>query len=412
MIREELFIMSEEIKNEALTSEETSEVSKSKAKREARVAEVKAEKTKKSFDKVLSVVVGIIIAAIVIGAIGMGIYTSTTSTETVVDSDFSAGLTAEGFIEGANLSKVADLNLQNLVISFADVEYTDENVENDMASIASNLAYYDDNSELTVKDGDTINLDYVGSIDGVPFDGGNTNGNGASLTIGSHSYIDTFEDQLVGSHPGDAVTVEVTFPDPYDNNPDLAGKPAVFECTVNSIYVVPALTDELVKENYGDVASTVEELRAYAKEQGYKTNVMTYISNYVSENAKASSMPSSYVKHLRGLIKYNDVQTYNYYNQYYSYMLGYTLYDSFSAFTGKSDEEYEKDLKVQAKNQAANDMTYEALYKNLGLSVSEDTYNEVLAMYGNPETYGEGYLNQVAIKYTVLDYLVENANVQ
>ncbi len=208
--------MSEEIKNEVLTSEETSEVSKSKAKREARMAEVKAEKTKKSFDKVLSVVVGIIIAAIVIGAIGMGIYTSTTSTETVVDSDFSAGLTAEGFIEGANLSKVADLNLQDLVISFADVEYTDENVENDMASIASNLAYYDDNSELTVKDGDTINLDYVGSIDGVPFDGGNTNGNGASLTIGSHSFIDTFEEQLVGSHPGDAVTVEVTFPDPYD----------------------------------------------------------------------------------------------------------------------------------------------------------------------------------------------------
>ncbi|MBE5955364.1 MAG: hypothetical protein E7253_02815 [Lachnospiraceae bacterium] len=88
---------------------------------------------------------------------------------------------------------------------------------------------------LTVEDGDTVNIDYVGSVDGVEFEGGNTNGAGADLTIGSGSYIDDFEEQLIGSHPGDTVEVNVTFPDNYGNE-ELNGKDAVFTVTVNGIY--------------------------------------------------------------------------------------------------------------------------------------------------------------------------------
>lgn len=91
-------------------------------------------------------------------------------------------------------------------------------------------------ASLTVEDGDTVNIDYVGSIDGVEFDGGNTNGQGTDLIIGSDSYIDDFEDQLIGTHPGDEVDVYVTFPDDYSLNPDLSGKEALFEVTVNGIY--------------------------------------------------------------------------------------------------------------------------------------------------------------------------------
>lgn len=92
-----------------------------------------------------------------------------------------------------------------------------------------------EDTSLTVADSDTVNIDYVGTVDGVEFDGGSTNGTGTDLVIGSGSYIDDFEDQLIGAHPGDEVQVEVTFPDDYGSQ-DLAGKDAVFAVTVNGIY--------------------------------------------------------------------------------------------------------------------------------------------------------------------------------
>ena len=92
-----------------------------------------------------------------------------------------------------------------------------------------------EDTSLTVANGDTVNIDYVGTVDGVEFDGGSTNGTGTDLVIGSGSYIDDFEDQLIGAHPGDEVQVEVTFPDDYGSQ-DLAGKDAVFAVTINGIY--------------------------------------------------------------------------------------------------------------------------------------------------------------------------------
>ena len=100
---------------------------------------------------------------------------------------------------------------------------------------ATEAPSYSTDTSLTVKDGDTVNIDYIGKIDGTAFDGGSTNGQGTDLEIGSGSYIDDFEDQLVGAHPGDEVEVTVTFPDDY-GAADLAGKEAVFDVTVNGIY--------------------------------------------------------------------------------------------------------------------------------------------------------------------------------
>lgn len=396
--------MSEEIKNEAVAEG----ISKSKAKREARKAEVKSEKTKKNFDKILGWIIGVVIAGVVIAAIGMGIYSSVNKTTSA--NTYSAQLTDEGYIKGANLNKVKDLGFENLVVPFSEVEYTDDDVENDIQSALSNTKYYDDDASLTVADGDTINLDYTGSIDGVEFEGGAATG--ASLTIGSNTFIDDFEEQLIGSHPGDAVTVTVNFPETYDNNPDLAGKEAVFECVVNSIQVTPEFTDEWVVENYGDLASTTDELRAYAKEQGYKSNLYSYITNYINDNAEVSSLPSAYVKNLKSVLKYSDEQTYNYYNQYYYAYLGSYLYDSFESYTGMTDEEYEKKLKEDAKKQAAVDMTYESLFKNYGLTISEELYNETVGTISSTEDYGAGYLNQICIKYAVVEHLADIVTVQ
>ena len=90
-------------------------------------------------------------------------------------------------------------------------------------------------TSLEVVNGDTVNIDYVGSIDGVEFEGGNTKGHGADLKIGSKTYIDDFEEQLIGAHPGDEVDVYVTFPETY-GKAELAGKEALFKVKVNGIY--------------------------------------------------------------------------------------------------------------------------------------------------------------------------------
>ena len=94
----------------------------------------------------------------------------------------------------------------------ADATETPEVTEAADTTTTPEAPSYSTDTSLTVKDGDTVNIDYVGKIDGTAFDGGSTNGQGTDLEIGSGSYIDDFEDQLVGAHPGDEVEVTVTFP--------------------------------------------------------------------------------------------------------------------------------------------------------------------------------------------------------
>ena len=130
--------------------------------------------------------------------------------------------------EAAKTTEAADATETPEATEAADATETPEATEEATA--------YSTDTSLTVKDGDTVNIDYVGKIDGTAFDGGSTNGKGTDLEIGSGSYIDDFEDQLVGAHPGDKVEVTVTFPDEYPASPDLAGKEAVFDVTVNGIY--------------------------------------------------------------------------------------------------------------------------------------------------------------------------------
>lgn len=114
-----------------------------------------------------------------------------------------------------------------------DTETADGEDESDSPQDTDNTLSTD--PTLTIADGDTVNIDYVGSIDGVEFDGGSTQGQGTDLVIGSGSYIDDFEEQLIGAHPGDTVDVNVTFPEDYGKE-DLNGKDALFVVTVNGIY--------------------------------------------------------------------------------------------------------------------------------------------------------------------------------
>ena len=141
----------------------------------------------------------------------------------------------------------------------ASKEVTDEEVETRLTNAQNNLA------ELAVKEtaaenGDTVVIDFVGSVDGVEFEGGK--GSNHSLELGSGQFIPGFEEQLVGTKAGETVEVKVTFPENYQAE-DLAGKEALFVTTVNEVKAkeLPELDDELAKDIDEEV-ETLDELKA------------------------------------------------------------------------------------------------------------------------------------------------------
>ena len=140
-----------------------------------------------------------------------------------------------------------------------DVTVCDEEVDAELAAEQEKNASYNEITDRPVADGDKINLNFEGFVDGVAFEGGK--GEDYPLTIGSGSFIPGFEEQLVGAEIGKEIEVNVTFPENYQSA-ELAGKPAVFKCTVLKITekVLPELNDEFAD----DVSefSTLEEYKA------------------------------------------------------------------------------------------------------------------------------------------------------
>ncbi len=166
--------------------------------------------------------------------------------------NFSAGLTDDGELEEASLTDLVTIpeDYAKMEISSSDLAVTDEEIQEQTDSILSQYAKQAGIKDRAVKDGDTVNIDYVGKIDGKQFDGGSTNSQGTDVTIGKTQYIDDFLEQLIGHKPGETFDINVTFPDSYPQNTDLQGKDAVFTTTVN--YIWPELTDDFVKENLKD----------------------------------------------------------------------------------------------------------------------------------------------------------------
>lgn len=383
--------MSEEIK-----------ITKSAAKREARRKEIKSAKSKAALEKIIGTTIGIVIAAVFILIIALGIWRKVDVT--VSGNNFGYGLNEDGTIIGAKLDKATVIDFKSIKVPAMDIEFTDAEVDDSVNSTLEGYATFDTETDKAIENGDTINLDYTGKLDGVPFENGSSEGNGYELEIGSGSFVGNFEEQMIGHKIGDEFTIEVTFPDEYENNPDLAGKLTTFDIVINSIKVVPELTDEFVAENLYEEADTAEGYRAHIKEEGRDHKLEDYILDYVDKNAKASSIPSGYIKNLRSLQKYQDEQMYETYNSYYTYLMGYTPYSKLSDYTGKEGYDYEVALKESAKKAAALNLTYEASFKAAGLTIEDADYDKALEVYGDEETYGKAFLMQMAMREKLLDY--------
>lgn len=164
-------------------------------------------------------------------------------------------------------------------------EVTDDMINQQVDNLLSSFATTEDVTTGAVMSGDTVNIDFAGTVDGVAFDGGTSQG--YELKLGSSSMIPGFEEGIIGHSVGETFDIDVTFPDSYPNNPDLAGVPAVFNITINSATrsVNPEYTDEFVASNT-DAASKEE----------YEANTRKSLEEYYEGTDKSSNRNSIMTK--------------------------------------------------------------------------------------------------------------------
>jgi trigger factor len=395
--------------------EEASEISKSKAKREERKKEVAKSRRQKRTVKIVGYTIAAAILLVIVFAIGKQIYLS--AIRTTSSTDYSEGLTADGKINGVDAASVLNLvDFENISVPADEVKATAEEVDKEIESVLEQHKELSTDESLTIADGDVVNIDYVGTIDGVEFEGGNSNGAGYDLTIGSGSLIDDFEQQLIGHKPGEEITVEATFPEDYGDEA-VDGKDAIFAVTIHGIQKTPELTDTFVAENLAETeeVSTAAEYRAKIEDKFYKEHLEDFLTNYIIENSSVTAYPKDYLKAVKAVTKHDDENMLSYYQQMFA-SSNMTAFENLWDLRDDSisDElKYELELNTRAKEATKEHLVYQAIFEKAGLTLDmEAHYAELTESNGEDyvtnmkETYGEGYMAQGQIRETVVDYLV------
>jgi trigger factor len=326
---------------------------------------------------------------------------------------YSDGLDENGYWSGIRALDYVTLpeDYASIPLKKADIEPTEEDVQSQIDSLLSQNTTTQQITDRAAADGDTVNIDYVGTVDGVAFTGGTYSG--YSLTLGSGSFIDGFEDQIVGHKPGETFEVNVTFPDGYSDSTDaegnavvLSNKKAVFSVTLNYISeeILPELTDAWVEENFSstDGVHTVEDLRAEYQKMLYQNNLNTAVMDYLLANSTFKDLPKK-------VTDYQVNQCLNYYYtmaQYYGYDL-----DSFlQAAAGYNSADDLLDAMSDSITEYAREaLLYQAVAEAMDIAPTQeqiDTYSAYT------ETYGANYCTMVALMDAVSEALTTGAQVK
>ncbi|MBS6973123.1 MAG: trigger factor [Streptococcus salivarius] len=282
----------------------------------------------------------------------------------------------------------------------ASKEVTDEEVDAKLESERKNL------SELLVKEGaaengDTVVIDFVGSVDGVEFDGGK--GENHSLELGSGQFIPGFEDQLVGAKAGDEVEVKVTFPEDYQAA-DLAGKAAVFVTKVNEVKAkeVPALDDELAKD-LDDEVETLDELKAKyrkeleaAKEIAFDDAVEGAALDLAVENAEIVELPAEMVED----------EVHRAMNEFMGNMQRQGISpEMYFQITGTTQEDLHKQYEADADKRVKTNLVIEAVAAAEGFDATEEEIqkeiNDLAAEYNMEVSQVSALLSPEMLKHDI-----------
>ncbi|AWN20022.1 trigger factor [Streptococcus sobrinus] len=290
---------------------------------------------------------------------------------------------------------------KNLEVSVEESkEVSDQDVNDKIERERKNLA------ELTIKDaaaenGDTVVIDFVGTVDGVEFDGGK--GDNFSLELGSGQFIPGFEDQLVGAKAGDDVEVKVTFPADYQAE-DLAGKDAVFATKVHEVKSkeVPELDDELAKDIDEEV-ETLDELKAKyrkeleaAKEIAYDDAVEGAAIEKAVENAEIVELPEEMVHD----------EVHRAMNEFLSNMQRQGISpEMYYQLTGTTEEDLHKQYEADADKRVRTNLVIEAIAAAEGFDATDEEIEkeitDLAAEYNMPADQVRSLLSADMLKHDI-----------
>lgn len=329
--------------------------------------------------------------------------TEDTSEDTPTTAELMAGIDVEKCV---TLGDYKGVTVEKTIQSV-----TDEDVQNE---IDNALANYPVEVDQAAKEGDTVNIDYVGKIDGEEFDGGNDQG--ADLKLGSGKFIDGFEDGLIGARKGETRTLNLTFPE--DHTQDLAGKAVEFTVTVNAVKEpLSEPTDQWVADNiegYDNIADYKAGIRSEQEESNEQTaeNQVRYAAwTQVIDNCTINEYPETLVEVGKKLYE-QQVETYAKY-------AGMEL-DAYIESSGLTQEEYQSNMEEYGKNVAAQALVCQAICDKEGFAIGDDDYQkalqDMLTEYGCTEdeliqTYGQDNVEQSIMLNRVSNLILENANV-
>lgn len=329
--------------------------------------------------------------------------TEDTSEDTPTTAELMAGIDVEKCV---TLGDYKGVTVEKTIQSV-----TDEDVQNE---IDNALANYPVEVDQAAKEGDTVNIDYVGKIDGEEFDGGSDQG--ADLKLGSGKFIDGFEDGLIGARKGETRTLNLTFPEDYTQ--DLAGKAVEFTVTVNAVKEpLSEPTDQWVADNiegYDNLADYKAGIRSEQEESNEQTaeNQVRYAAwTQVIDNCTINEYPETLVEVGKKLYE-QQVETYAKY-------AGMEL-DAYIESSGLTQEEYQSNMEEYGKNVAAQALVCQAICDKEGFAIGDDDYQkalqDMLTEYGCTEdeliqTYGQDNVEQSIMLNRVSNLILENANV-
>ena len=251
-----------------------------------------------------------------------------------------------------------------------DTTVTDEDVAAELDKVKEQNARLVAADDKAVEDGDQTTIDFEGFVDGVAFEGGK--GEDYPLTIGSHSFIDTFEEQLIGKKVGEEVEVNVTFPEEYQAK-ELAGKPAMFKVTIKEIKVkeYPELDDDFAQdvsefdtldEYKADIKKNLEEKKAQEAEADKESKVIEAIVNDSEMDipekmieAQSQQMVEEFAQNIA--------------------MQGIS-FDQYMQFTGTTVDQLTEQVKPQAEARVQSSLVLEAIVKAEKIEASDEEFDE------------------------------------
>ena len=326
--------------------------------------------------------------------------------------DYSNGIDESGRWVDVNAADYVTLpkGFDSIALTEKDLQPTDDELQFQLDSLLNQYATTQQVTGRAAQSGDTVNIDYSGTVDGVAFNGGTAAG--YDLTLGSGSFIDGFEDQIIGHNAGDTFDVTVTFPDGYGDSTDaegntitLSGKEAVFSVTLNSISesVTPELTDEWVDSNFGvtDDLHTADALRSYFNTALYNDNYENAIVDYLMANAEFKELPSS-------ITTYYICMFLNYYSRYAStYSMDLDAFAQTQGYTDANNMLAASDAYFE--HLAKQDLIFQAIADAESLAPTQEEIDAADAAYA--DSYGQNRARLNALQSCVLDWLKEHTTV-